>query len=387
MTTTISSDLAQISRAEQRKQRLRELESEQAAEEAEALKMTEEQRQTLLKSFTSVKVEFTDLDGLRWSQTALRRFPSFHRNIPHISPTSHSTSKNNTFVVLTNADLANFSPEDTIRVSTSTSATKLRPRYTGHPPSTPHLSTLLPQLHRRHRDGNRSRSPIKGLFQSESSHQSPDSFIHPTDVPYFESSDSSDGSVIPVADNGFITKHRQGIVSRGRRKRVGPPGLLPTDPSDSRAVPTAAAGLKVPDLPTERIVQWQQSSSVTATHDLLSNATVFVPHSSLYHPPASPVLSKSPLVVHSEPPGSVYSPQHARVRLHSILNGTIPPSPVPFPVEPDTTPSPFLLSSPTFEGDAGQDLLVPGDVSEDDETPTTSPVTSPTRETGENWIH
>ena len=44
MTTTLrtsSSDLVQISRAEQRKQRLRELESEQAAEEAEALKMTE----------------------------------------------------------------------------------------------------------------------------------------------------------------------------------------------------------------------------------------------------------------------------------------------------------------------------------------------------------
>jgi hypothetical protein len=43
MTTTsrTSSDLALISRAEQRKQRLRELETEQAAEEAEALKMTE----------------------------------------------------------------------------------------------------------------------------------------------------------------------------------------------------------------------------------------------------------------------------------------------------------------------------------------------------------
>jgi hypothetical protein len=36
-----SSDLVQISRAEQRKQRLQELETEQAAEEAEALKMTE----------------------------------------------------------------------------------------------------------------------------------------------------------------------------------------------------------------------------------------------------------------------------------------------------------------------------------------------------------
>ena len=167
---------------------------------------------------------------------------------------------------------------------------------------------------------------------------------------------------------------------------MGPPGLLPIDPLDSRAVPTAAAGLKVPDLSTERIVQWQQASSVTATHDLLSNSTVFVPQSPpLCHPPVSPVLSKSPLVVHSEPPGSVYSPQHARVRLHSILNGTIPPRPVPFPVEPDTTPSPFLLSS--FEGGVSQDLLVSGDISEDDETPTTSPVTSPIRETGEDWIH
>lgn len=52
MTTTTprtsSSDLVQISRAEQRKQRLRELESEQAAEEAEALKMTEVNRPLLL---------------------------------------------------------------------------------------------------------------------------------------------------------------------------------------------------------------------------------------------------------------------------------------------------------------------------------------------------
>jgi len=320
------------------------------------------------------------LDGLRWSQTALRRFPSFHRNT---SPTSHATSKNNTFVVLTNADLANFSAEDTIRVSTSSSASRLRPRYSGQQPVTPHLSPLLPQLHRRHRDGNRSRSPIKGLFQSESSHQSSDSFIHPIDVPYFESSDSSDGNVIPVADNGFITKHRQGIIPRGRRKRVGPPGLLPIDPSDPQAIPTAATGPKVPDLPKERIVQWQQTSSVTASHDLLSNSTLFVPQSPLHHPPASPVLSKSPLVVHSEPPTSVYSPQQARVRLHSILNGTIPPRPVPFPVEPDSTPSPFLLSSPTFGGGAVPDLLVSGDVSEDDETPTTSPI----KETGENWFH
>ena len=130
--------------------------------------------------------------------------------------------------------------------------------------------------------------------------------------------------MIPVSDNGFVTKHRQGIVLRGRRKHVGPPGLLPIDPSDSQALPIAAAGLKAPDLPKERIVQWQHASSVTAIHDLLSNSTC--PQSPLHHPPASPVLSKSPLVVRSESPSSVYSLQHAaRVRLYSILNSNIPP--------------------------------------------------------------
>jgi hypothetical protein len=192
-------------------------------------------------------------------------------------------------------------------------------------------------------------------------------------VPYFESSDSSDGNVIPVADNGFVTKHKQGIVSRGRRKRVGPPGLSPIDPSDSRAV-LSAARPKALDPVRERIVQWQQASSITAIHDLLTDSTASVP-------PASPIVSKSSAIVQSEPSCSVYSPQHARVRLHSILNGSLPPKPVPFPADPDTTPSPFLLSSSTFGGTTGQAPLI-GDVSEDDETPTTSPI----RETGENWI-
>jgi len=78
----------QASRAEQRKQRLLELERELDAEEAEALKITEvccywaflvpfvylaqEQRQLLLQPFKAVKAEFADLDGLRWTQTALR---------------------------------------------------------------------------------------------------------------------------------------------------------------------------------------------------------------------------------------------------------------------------------------------------------------------------
>lgn len=81
-----------MSRAAQRKQRLLEIEKEQHLEDAEALKMTEvgiffltslipayrlqslqEQRQILLRSFTSVKVEFSDLDGLKWTHSALRK--------------------------------------------------------------------------------------------------------------------------------------------------------------------------------------------------------------------------------------------------------------------------------------------------------------------------
>ncbi|OBZ73428.1 hypothetical protein A0H81_06600 [Grifola frondosa] len=43
------------------------LEQEQAAEDREALKMTEEQRDMLIDSFRAVKMEFNDLDGLSWS--------------------------------------------------------------------------------------------------------------------------------------------------------------------------------------------------------------------------------------------------------------------------------------------------------------------------------
>lgn len=231
----------------------------------------------------------------------------------------------------------------------------------------PHLTTSLPQSStRRHRDGSRSRSPIKGLFHSEPSQGSESSIQHSTDVPYFESSDHPDGTIIPVADNGSLSKHKQGIVSRGRRKRVAPPGLVP---SASQVASSAADNLK----------QWRQPSSVAATHPLSD----FAPKDSL--------LSKSPpLTVHSfvaqEPPYQVYSStQHARARLRSILSGTtIPPRPRPFPIEPDTTPSPFLLSSASFgNGDLEITASISGDISEDDETPTTSP----TRDTAGDWIH
>jgi len=152
-----SSDLIQTSRAEERRLRLLEIENEQRAEEAEALQMTEEQRQTLLRSFTSVKFEFSDLDGLCWTQTALStRQPSLSRvrdlaSPPNLSP--HS------FLVLTKANIASFSHGETIRA----------PIYETLATSSPidFNNSSTDTVKCRHRDGSRARSPIKGLFPDQ----------------------------------------------------------------------------------------------------------------------------------------------------------------------------------------------------------------------------
>ncbi|KAG5349385.1 hypothetical protein J132_00659 [Termitomyces sp. J132] len=164
-----SSDLAHATRAAQRKLKQLEIEKEQRIEEAEALKMTEEQRQILQNSFKSVKVEFSDLDGLSWSKVPQKK---------------RVTYPNQTFVVLTNTDLASFGPHDTIRASASS---RPRPRtshsspnfssrpFLSSPSKSPNLrharstmssrTTMKAILHN-HR-ATRSRSPIKGLFPED----------------------------------------------------------------------------------------------------------------------------------------------------------------------------------------------------------------------------
>ncbi|PPQ91847.1 hypothetical protein CVT25_000794 [Psilocybe cyanescens] len=123
------------SRAEQRKQRLIEAEMEQVAEEAGAPHMTEEQGQLLMQPFATVNAEFAVLDGLRWTQTVLPKLQE-PRPVPYSSPanadgnvngTAHTTtnSNSNTFVVLTDADLASSSVDDPIRISYSSSSSRL----------------------------------------------------------------------------------------------------------------------------------------------------------------------------------------------------------------------------------------------------------------------
>ncbi|PPQ91085.1 LOW QUALITY PROTEIN: hypothetical protein CVT25_011954 [Psilocybe cyanescens] len=120
------------SRAEQSKQRLIEAETEQAAEEAEAshfrslpryhaIKFYVEQRQLLMQPFATVKVEFADLDGLRSSHGLLLPVNDNVNSIAHTTTNSNS----DTFIVFTNADLASFSADDTIRISSSSSSSRL----------------------------------------------------------------------------------------------------------------------------------------------------------------------------------------------------------------------------------------------------------------------
>ncbi|KAJ3513169.1 hypothetical protein NLJ89_g3101 [Agrocybe chaxingu] len=156
-------DPGSVERAEKRKRRLLEIEAEQEREEAEALKMTEEQRRTLLHSFKAVKVEFDDLDGQRWPQGLLRH-PQASRGIVPKSSSSNNPMKRGTFTVLTNS----FNPEDTIRVSASKpkSRRSLAHIPTVTPASNMDVDTLksLPIFDNpicRHRDGTHARSPTR----------------------------------------------------------------------------------------------------------------------------------------------------------------------------------------------------------------------------------
>ncbi|KAJ6535835.1 hypothetical protein DFH09DRAFT_1402621 [Mycena vulgaris] len=138
-------DLAPPSRAAQRKQRLLELENEQRIEDAETLKMTEEQRLSLFHSFRAVNFEWSDLDGMRSVRRRYNSPPRLQLHPYHQQPASTPVSvpppqpQAPAFAVLTNARLAAFSADDTICVRRSASSPA---------PAKP----------------KKSRSPVNGLF-------------------------------------------------------------------------------------------------------------------------------------------------------------------------------------------------------------------------------
>ncbi|KAK0478603.1 hypothetical protein EDD18DRAFT_1358632 [Armillaria luteobubalina] len=154
MTSTV--DAGGLSRAAQRKQRLLEIENEQRMEDVEALRMTEEQRQVLLRSFATVTSEFFPLDGLQWTPVSLhKRIQVMKRVATKETATTTTTSDDRlaspsppALASITNATLG--TAEDTIRVS-STSLSAFLTSYYASPSRT----------------GERSRSPVKGLFTEE----------------------------------------------------------------------------------------------------------------------------------------------------------------------------------------------------------------------------
>ncbi|KAJ2921460.1 hypothetical protein H1R20_g15635, partial [Candolleomyces eurysporus] len=145
-----SNEPVQSSRAEQRKLKLQEIEREQQAEEMEALKITEEQLRLLKAPFLSVKFEFSDLDGLHWTKSSLysrqHRSPvAWHNDTSFTSPAP---------AVITRADLARLSPEETIRLPRKQAYSSM-PKFAGTAASLGLASNYR----------QKERSPVKGLFQ------------------------------------------------------------------------------------------------------------------------------------------------------------------------------------------------------------------------------
>lgn len=110
-------------RSRQRMNEIQAYAEELRQQEAMAFSMSENERQILLRSFASVKFEFSDLDGLTWSPSLARR--RYYPNVPHhAKPYARSriqSSESVPFSVLSNKELSPSRPEETVRIKSSTS--------------------------------------------------------------------------------------------------------------------------------------------------------------------------------------------------------------------------------------------------------------------------
>ncbi|KAJ7147008.1 hypothetical protein C8R44DRAFT_724698 [Mycena epipterygia] len=172
-TTLLAEPVPTPSRAAQRKQRLLELENEQRLEDAEALKMTEEQRLSLFHSFRSVKFEWSDLDGMRSVRrrynSPAHRHPSpprpahFNLNL-HLQHQHAHAHQHPAFAVLINA------AEDamTVRAHARFPASPISSPHSSHaaqaPHPHPHGQMHSPQPQTPATATAKTRSPVKGLF-------------------------------------------------------------------------------------------------------------------------------------------------------------------------------------------------------------------------------
>jgi hypothetical protein len=111
-------------RSRQRMYEIQAYAEELKQQEAMAFSISENERQILLRSFASVKFEFSDLDGLTWSPSSTRR--RYYPNAPHYTkPYARSrvqSSESGPFAVLSNKDISSSHPEETIRLKSSVSS-------------------------------------------------------------------------------------------------------------------------------------------------------------------------------------------------------------------------------------------------------------------------
>ncbi|KAI6014345.1 hypothetical protein EDC04DRAFT_660601 [Pisolithus marmoratus] len=148
-------------RSKVRMERLRRIELEQQQWEQEALVMPEAWDQLLLATFESVKTEFSDLDGLSWSQY---RGPlgvdprAYDEALPARSECDQSSAvpgcsrrpdrSSQPYTAPSRSELASFGPGGTIRApQRSTSHSSLCSTNQCHECSRTPLSRNVPQSH------------------------------------------------------------------------------------------------------------------------------------------------------------------------------------------------------------------------------------------------
>ena len=326
------------------------------------------------------------------------------RRATQLAAQPHAVSKVNTFVVLTNADLATLSPDDTIRV----------PPIAHSRPSFP--SPLLSQKKdlpatdapSRYRDGNRSRSPIKGLFPTGTNHI-PDLVQSFTQEPLNDVSEYDKTGGLGAVNNA----HQTGVI-RGRVRTLVPPGLTPA-PMYSASLPddsSASSSFNPAFVPKDfhnntSLLSKTASRNNTISSQRHSDSIFPLPHRDAPSPPSELIsLPPGSSLIHSTPhsgsnteidtlgafprPPRTNHHHSPRTRLRSLLQDDCrtsiprvsvmkpPPSPSPLTTTASNTPTPMELSAIITS--------IQGSLYDDDETPRASPVDGGQGSPSISWI-
>jgi len=111
-------------RSRQRMNEIQAYAEELRQQEAMAFSMSENERQILLRSFASVKFEFSDLDGLTWSPSSTRRrhYPNAPQYTKPYARSRMPSSESTPFSVISNKEITSSHPEETIRLKSSVSS-------------------------------------------------------------------------------------------------------------------------------------------------------------------------------------------------------------------------------------------------------------------------